>query len=353
VPEDRQDDCAATGSLIVEDHHFALVPEWVIDAEISDASFRLYSLLLRYGNGSGCRMPSRRLLAERLHRSTDSIDRALRELVAHDIVRVERRRRGRQNLTNRYYVRTSRPATGAAVETVGEAQTGGRRCAATTAGPNVGGRTSAATRIPAARVAAETRPDPKKLTETTPPPPSPEQARRSRRQAEEDVRMEEMIGEGLVDVDALVDDCRRVRLSLGRPTTRWSRACILSAVRLAVVRGWPTELIAVALRDVASDPATHSPMRLAEAGPWWDRQAPNPAEVVDFAQVSDAEALLDSAAGLRPRLQAKARKQLLAEGVPLSRATVVVRAAALLEEMAVGREVTDVESGRVVQGRHG
>jgi hypothetical protein len=128
---------------VVEEQHFAVVPEWVIDAELSDAAFRLYSLLLRYGNGSGSRMPSRRLLARRLHRSTDSIDRAMRELVDAGIVRVEHRRRGRLNLTNCYHLRTTDPSTPAR---------GGRSSAATASdAPGVdegrgSGRTDAATR---------------------------------------------------------------------------------------------------------------------------------------------------------------------------------------------------------------
>ena len=74
------DDFSPPGSLRVEDQPFALVPEWVIDTDISDAAFRVYSLLLRYGNTSGQRMPCRKLLAVRLHRSVDAIDRAVREL---------------------------------------------------------------------------------------------------------------------------------------------------------------------------------------------------------------------------------------------------------------------------------
>jgi len=50
------DDFSGPGSLRVEDQPFALVPEWVIDADVSDAAFRVYSLLLRYGNTSGQRM---------------------------------------------------------------------------------------------------------------------------------------------------------------------------------------------------------------------------------------------------------------------------------------------------------
>ena len=101
----------AEGSLVVEDHHFAIVPEWVITAEVSDAAFRVYSMLLRFGNTSGRRMPSRALLATRLHRSVDSIDRALRELSGAGIVRVEHRRTGRVNLSNRYHLRTTPPGT--------------------------------------------------------------------------------------------------------------------------------------------------------------------------------------------------------------------------------------------------
>ena len=48
---------AEPGSLLVEDQRFAIVPDWVIGADLSDAAFRVYSLLLRFGNGSGCRMP--------------------------------------------------------------------------------------------------------------------------------------------------------------------------------------------------------------------------------------------------------------------------------------------------------
>ena len=96
-------------TLVVEPQRFAIVPEWVLDLDVSDAALRLYALLLRYGGTSGSRMPSRRLLAERMRRSVDSVDRAMRDLETAGLVRVERRRRGRENLTNRYHVRTTNP----------------------------------------------------------------------------------------------------------------------------------------------------------------------------------------------------------------------------------------------------
>src|SRR3954451_5706794 len=97
------------GVLVLE-QHFAIVPEWVLDAEISDAALRLYAVLLRYGQTSGHRMPGRRLLASRLHkRSRDSVDRALKELVGIGAVVVQHRRQGPVNLTNRYVLRSTPP----------------------------------------------------------------------------------------------------------------------------------------------------------------------------------------------------------------------------------------------------
>jgi hypothetical protein len=99
------------GSLQLDDH-FVIVPEWVLDAPISDCALRLYAVLLRYGHSSGARMPGRATLAKRLRKtSTDTVDRAMRELVAVGAVAIEHRSNGRQQLTNRCHVRTHRPAT--------------------------------------------------------------------------------------------------------------------------------------------------------------------------------------------------------------------------------------------------
>ena len=188
---------AQTGDmLVVEPQRFAIVPEWVLDLEVSDAALRLYALLLRYGGTSGSRMPSRRLLAERMRRSVDSVDRAMRDLETAGLVRVERRRRGRENLTNRYHVRTTNPADrrppAVVAERAAEAdrthdatEGGGRRSAAT--------RTAAATGTPAARgtaaarVAADLRPNRKQETQSPPPPtPPPRRPPRARAAREEE-----------------------------------------------------------------------------------------------------------------------------------------------------------------------
>src|SRR5215213_8559309 len=103
-------DAGEDEGVLVLEQHFAIVPEWVLDANISDAALRLYAVLLRYGQTSGHRMPGRRLLASRLHkRSRDSVDRALKELVGIGAVVVQHRRKGPVNLTNRYIVRSTPP----------------------------------------------------------------------------------------------------------------------------------------------------------------------------------------------------------------------------------------------------
>src|SRR3954454_20151075 len=107
---DREADGDDNEDVLVLEQHFAIVPEWVLDADISDAALRLYAVLLRYGQTSGNRMPGRRLLASRLHkRSRDSVDRALKELVGIGAVVVQHRRQGPVNQTNRYVVRSTSP----------------------------------------------------------------------------------------------------------------------------------------------------------------------------------------------------------------------------------------------------
>lgn len=275
--------------LTVEGQRFAVVPEWIIDSDIGDAAFRLYAVLLRYGHSSGKRMPSRATLARRLRkRSVDTVDRAMRELVSIGAVVVERRTDGRRHLTNLYHVRTTAPG-----RTPAATQTSGRGAAAPV------GRTDAAPPASAAAAspAAEPRLNPDVLTESSPPP---------------------IRGDGLAAV-------RRVRDPLGLSMARWTDTSIAAAVDRALGRGWPAELMLPALLRVAADPATLSPMRLAEAGPWWDRPPG-----VDIAEdLRDVEAELDALDGRRVVVQRLARQQLVAEGAPLTKSLVLRRAAEL------------------------
>ncbi|MGA7688793.1 MAG: helix-turn-helix domain-containing protein [Jiangellales bacterium] len=269
------EDFSGPGSLRVEDQPFALVPEWVIDTDISDAAFRVYSLLLRYGNTSGQRMPSRKLLAVRLHRSVDAVDRAVRELVGAGLLRVEHRRAGRRNLTNRYHLTTADPQRSRSGATRRTAPTPPATPPVDPDAPvgegrsSAGSRTSAATpdasggRRSAGRVAAEPRPDPEKKTHN-PPPPAPQPAFGTATTWREE---EVLIRCAITDLDPLVERCRRARQALDKPTGRWTRHTLHAALQLALTRGWPPTHIETALLTVAADPDTRSPMRLAEAGP--------------------------------------------------------------------------------------
>jgi len=344
-------------SLVIEEPRFALVPEWVIDAPVPDSSFRLYCLLLRYGGTSGQRMPSRTTLARRLRRSVDAVDRAMKELVAAGVVRVEHRRDGQRYLSNRYHVRTSSPfPLEAAAASAGSRRTaatplpqeGGRSSAATSASP-AGGRSDAATpgRGSAAGVAADVRPDREVLTESTPPPPPPRPiaasvtARSGRERGEEVGGDSELLTAcGVEDLADVTRRCVAARRALGLSPTRWAGPCLAAALHLAVRgRGWPGELAVAALLAVAADPASRSPMRLAEAGPWWDQVAAVPgAEVgaADGEHLAVDEQRLDDLPGGRHVVQAAARAELAREGMPLTRATVVRRACEILDREAAG-----------------
>jgi hypothetical protein len=318
--------------LDVEDR-FSIVPEWVLDAAISDAAVRLYAVLLRFGQTSGARMPARSTLARRMHKkSTDTVDRAMRELVELGAVVVQHRFDGGQRLTNKYLVRTSRPRD--------HGSGGGRTnaatpmAAATRATQGEGGRTDAAT------VAAPMRHNPEFFTESsTPPPPTPVEsdtadAEAPRSWAEEADRLITECGIG--DWDGFVAQCQALRRQLGQPTGRWSKHCLLAAIQLAVrARDWPAAQAKTALLSVAADPATRSPMRLAEAGPWWDEPVVRDAPTGDPAELAAMEADLADAGGLRPLLQRQAREQLSAEGTPTTRSTVTRRAHALLGEQTI------------------
>ena len=134
--------------------------------------------------------------------------------------------------------------------------------------------------------------------------------------------------------DAYVATVRKTRSRAGQPLARWSAAHLLTALDLAVRgRGWPATSAADALLHVAGDPATRSPARLAEAGPWWDQpQDVHPATPVYAVGTEALERELDAVDGMRTRLQAQARADLIGRGHTLTRAAVLARAVELLHQ---------------------
>lgn len=336
----------------VEDR-FAIVPEWLLDSEISDCAVRLYAVLLRYGHSSGCRMPSRTTLAQRLRkRSTDSVDRAMRDLVTVGAVVVEPRYQGRERLTNVYRVRTSRPSrlqrsdpaalrnlkspTAPASPPGDAAPTSPNRLPRPADSRTAGASSSSArcsrktaargSRNGAARVAATNGQYPESFTESTPPPVIPH-----------DAMAEEC---GIPDWDAFVDSVLTARHAVGQATGRWAGPCLDAALQLAVhVRYWPAAQAPAALLRVASDSCSRSPMRVAEGGPWWDEVPPSASGTALAAEVAAAESALAELGGLRVVLQREARETLAFRGLTVNRSTVALEAQALYRKRTEAAKV--------------
>jgi hypothetical protein len=342
----------ATAGVLNVEERFAIVPEWLLDADVSDTAIRLYAVLLRYGQSSGARMPGRATLARRLRKkSVDTVDRAMRELVTIGAVTVEHRYDGPQRLTNRYHLHARRPETQR--DDFDACSGGGRTDAATPKKPDQPDQADAAGggRKCAAGVAAPVRHNPKHFTQSTTSAPQPPDAPADGQnlwRAEEDRFLESL---GIGDAEAFAAEIGALRRDAGGPSARWAWPSLVAALQAAVkARGWPARHAAHALRIVAADPATRSPMRLAEAGPWWDDAATTadrggdtkhdrPDDASDGPPLEQVEAELAEADGLRVHLQAQARAQLRAERQPLTRATVLRRAHQLLQRRQLATAV--------------
>ncbi len=71
--------------------YFALIPEWVLHADISSNAVRLYAVLNRFANSRGHAWPSRKTIAEMMRVSVATVDRAKDELVELGALTVEAR----------------------------------------------------------------------------------------------------------------------------------------------------------------------------------------------------------------------------------------------------------------------
>jgi Mg-chelatase subunit ChlI len=100
-------------TLIETDLRFSLVPEWVLDADISARAIQCYAVLARYADSnSGEAFPSRATVAARMRCGVKAVDRAVAELVA--ISAIEKRVRIVENKysTSIYVVKRSRVRVG-------------------------------------------------------------------------------------------------------------------------------------------------------------------------------------------------------------------------------------------------
>ena len=315
------------GAGLVLEQHFAIVPEWVLFADISDAALRLYAVLLRYGQSSGQRMPSRAVLASRLRkRSKDSVDRALKELVRVGAVVVQRRRDGNRQPDQPLH----RPqhAASSPSGTDGTSGAGGRRrtaeppasrsrparVAANLRPPRKRQEVAAIVRPPlaardAATLAADLRPNPESLTQSKPPPPSPSA---SRPLVEEAGASRGRPGCWMGSGWRALTTSRRgagpsgagsaCRSRGGRPAYS-VRSCL---TRCSIRAGRRPPRSRLCWRS----PRTRRPVdpaRLLVAGPWWDaaeRADRQPSQgSADAGELAELEARLAEADGERVRVQ--------------------------------------------------
>ena len=85
------------------DLRFSIVPEWVLDADVSDRAVRLYTVLARYADNETLQaFPSRDTLAKRCRCHTKSIDRAIDELVLLGAI-VKRHRKANNGYQSNIY----------------------------------------------------------------------------------------------------------------------------------------------------------------------------------------------------------------------------------------------------------
>ncbi len=347
-----------------------MVPEWVLDADIGDCALRLYAVLLRYGNSTGTRMPSRATPRHPVaKKSVDTVDRALGELVGIGAVQVEHRWTGHQRLTNRDRVRTSRP----------DHYRPPRRPLLPTR--RVSARTRLArTRVRVAATVGAGWPHESGMTENLLP--RHHHPLRPRRPGWRDPRLRPA-RDGDPHI-GLATNLAAQAVALARPSTggvppRLARRLWRHQFRCVGRRRRPGACCAASGR-----PAPHPLVRSTSPGrcrprhprPWLAgrprHQCPaagggrpvhpqpgpprrsrtlvgrppiaGPNESVD---VSALEAELDAVGGLRVELQRTAREQLAAEGRPVVRATVISRAVELLHEQRDDRPGADDREVRV------
>lgn len=98
---------------IIADNFFAIIPEWLLFADISPQAVRLYGVLRRYADRDGSCFPSRKRLASDLRmESTKPVDRALKELVSIGAITMEHRHTEQGDLQSNLYTVLSVPTGG-------------------------------------------------------------------------------------------------------------------------------------------------------------------------------------------------------------------------------------------------
>ena len=98
---------------VIADNFFAIIPEWLLFADISPQAVRLYGVLRRYADRDGSCFPSRKRLASDLRMEyTKPVDRALKELVHIGAITIQHRHTEQGDLQSNLYTVLSVPIGG-------------------------------------------------------------------------------------------------------------------------------------------------------------------------------------------------------------------------------------------------
>jgi len=89
---------------------FSIIPDWVLDAAISDRAVRVYGILARYADNETLQaFPSRETIAKRAHCNAKAVTKAINELVAIGAVTKAHRKTGEAFQSNLYTLRRVGP----------------------------------------------------------------------------------------------------------------------------------------------------------------------------------------------------------------------------------------------------
>ena len=115
-PDNQMEWCAMTKnnkpqSLV--DNYYAIIPEWVMLADISKSAILVYLILQRCTNDASMTCwPSRETIGQRARISTPTVDKCLKELAEIGAIEIVRRKKGPgMNSSNLYRLVTARPTS--------------------------------------------------------------------------------------------------------------------------------------------------------------------------------------------------------------------------------------------------
>jgi len=102
----------AESNEVESDLKFSIIPEWLLDANISHKAVRIYALIARYAdNQTLTAWPARGTLAARAKCTIKSVDRAITELISVGALEKELRRDESGQQSSLYTLRRMRGAT--------------------------------------------------------------------------------------------------------------------------------------------------------------------------------------------------------------------------------------------------